>query len=53
MVFGQLITAIYNMKEFEIDNSLILKIITSFSNQHCLSKELNETLINTINNIDQ
>ena len=48
MVFGQLVTATYNMKEFNLNKDLIEEVINSFSKQHCLNNELHDTLINTI-----
>lgn len=47
MVFGQLITASYNMREFKMEEVLVDEIVMSFAKQHCLNQALIDTLNKT------
>lgn len=44
LVFGQLITASYNMKEFKIDAPVVNEVVMQFADLYCLNESLTELL---------
>lgn len=50
MVFGQLISACYNMVGFQCDKQIIREVICSFAVQNSISQNFLDILENTISN---
>ena len=50
IVFGQLISYIKNMKDFKIDNKIIVKIVDEFMDKYKISKDLIKHIYDNIEN---
>jgi len=53
IIFGQMLSIVYNMIEFKISNESILNFINNNSKKHSLSEEFQQAVLQTIQNMQE